>query len=178
MGDCLAARRAEVCLNNLRRLCCRSHLRRLRALPSSNPNRADLLIADCVVWLPRGKGMFRHVTLILALLVTSAAADDYRSYREAYAGVNWPNSITSTAQCQRRVADLVAQFGFTNSEVKTSPWTGDPDLWVKDPTRHFRIAFGCDPRKRLVTINVDSEQNQVGSAADLLDTLINSLTAP
>jgi hypothetical protein len=122
--------------------------------------------------------MFRHVTLILALLVTSAAADDYRSYREAYAGVNWPNSITSTAQCQRRVGDLVAQFGFTNSEVKTSPWTGDPDLWVKDPTRHFRIAFGCDPRKRLVTINVDSEQNQVGSAADLLDTLINSLAAP
>ena len=110
--------------------------------------------------------------------VTPAAADDYRSYREAYAGVNWPNSITSTAQCQRRVADLVAQFGFTNSEVKTSPWTGDPDLWVKDPTRHFRIAFGCDPKKRLVTINVDSEQNQVGSAADLLDTLINSLAAP
>lgn len=63
--------------------------------------------------------MSRHVTLILALLVTPAAADDYRSYREAYAGVNWPNSITSTAQCQRRVADLVAQFGFTNSEVKT-----------------------------------------------------------
>jgi hypothetical protein len=122
--------------------------------------------------------MFRHVTLMLALLMTSAAADDYRSYREAYAGVSWPNSITSTAQCQKRVADLVAQFGFTNSEVKTSPWTGDPDLWVKDPTRHFRIAFGCDPRKRLVTINVDSEQNQVGSAADLLDTLINSLTAP
>ena len=76
--------------------------------------------------------MSRHVTLILALLVTPAAADGYRSQREGYSGAKWPNSITSTAQCQRRVADLVAQFGFTNSEVKTSPWTGDPDLWVKD----------------------------------------------
>ena len=56
--------------------------------------------------------MFRHVTLILALLTTSAAADDYRSYREAYAGIDWPNSITSTAQCQRRVVDLVAQLRF------------------------------------------------------------------
>ena len=89
-----------------------------------------------------------------------------------------PIQLHRLRSVSRRVADLVAQFGFTNSEVKTSPWTGDPDLWVKDPTRHFRIAFGCDPRKRLVTINVDSEQNQVGSAADLLDTLINSLTAP
>jgi hypothetical protein len=122
--------------------------------------------------------MLRDAALIFALLMTSAAADDYRSYREAYAGIDWSNSITSTAQCQRRVADLVARFGFTDSEVKTSPWTGDPDLWVKDPTRHFRIAFGCDAKKRIVTINVDSEQNQVGSAADLLDTLINSLSNP
>jgi hypothetical protein len=122
--------------------------------------------------------MFRHVTVVLALFMTSAAADDYRSYREAYAGIDWSNSITSIAQCQRRVADIVARFGFTDSEVKTSPWTGDPDLWVKDQVRHFRVSFGCDAKKRVVTINVDSEQNQVGSAADLLDTLINSFNAP
>ena len=122
--------------------------------------------------------MLKRVTLILALLAASAAADDYRSYREAYAGIDWPNAITSTEQCQRRVLDIVARFGFAEPEVNTSKWTGNPDFRVKDQNRHFRITFGCDPRKRLVTINIDSEQNQVGSAADLLDTLINSLTAP
>ena len=34
--------------------------------------------------------MFRRVGLILALMMTSAAADDYRSYREAYAAVDSP----------------------------------------------------------------------------------------
>ena len=130
--------------------------------------------------IPKGweSSVLKRVTLILALLTASAAADDYRSYREAYAGIDWPNAITSTEQCQRRVLDIVARFGFADPEVNTSKWTGNPDFRVKDPTRHFRIAFGCDPKKRLVTINIASEQNQVGSAADLLDTLINSLTAP
>ena len=58
--------------------------------------------------------VLKRVTLILALLTTSAAADDYRSYREAYAGIDWPNSITSTEQCQRRVVDIVARFGFAD----------------------------------------------------------------
>jgi hypothetical protein len=121
--------------------------------------------------------MLKDVALILALLMTSAAADDYRSYREAYAGVNWPGSVTSTEQCQQRVADVVARFGFTDAEFKTGRWTGDLNLWVKDQKHHLRIAFGCDPRKRMVTIDIDSWEGQTGSAADLLDTLINSLTA-
>src|SRR5262245_19961441 len=65
-----------------------------------------------MVWSSRGRGMLKGVTLILSLLITPAAADDYRSYREAYAGLNWPTSMTSTEQCQRRVADVVARFGF------------------------------------------------------------------
>jgi hypothetical protein len=62
--------------------------------------------------------MLAVATLILALLISSAAADDYRGFRDACAGVDWPNSITSTEQCQRRIADVVTQFGFTNSEGK------------------------------------------------------------
>ena len=121
--------------------------------------------------------MLKRVALILALLMTSAAADDYRSYREAYAGLNWPSSIASTEQCQQRVADVVARFGFTDAEVKTGRWNGDPNLWVKDQKRHLRIAFGCDPNKRIVTIDIDAWEGQTGSAADLLDTLINSIAA-
>ena len=67
--------------------------------------------------------MLKRVMLILTLLVTSAAADDYRSYRQAYAGVNWPSSVTSTEQCQQRVADVVARFGFTDAEFKTDRGT-------------------------------------------------------
>ena len=33
--------------------------------------------------------MFERVALILALLMTSAAADNYRSFRTAYASVDW-----------------------------------------------------------------------------------------
>ena len=120
--------------------------------------------------------VLKRVTLILALLTASAAADDYRSYREAYAGIDWPNSITSTEQCQRRVVDLVARFGFADPEVTTSKWTGNPVFRVKDQTRHFRIIFDCDSRKRILTINIVGEENQVGSAANLLDRLINSFT--
>ena len=110
--------------------------------------------------------MLKRVTLILALLTASAAADDYRSYREAYAGIHWPN-----------VADIVARFGFADPEVNTSKWTGNPDFRVKDQARHFRITFDCDPRKRIVTINIVGGENQVGSAANLLDRLMNSFTA-
>jgi hypothetical protein len=120
--------------------------------------------------------VLKRVTLILALLTASAAADDYRSYREAYAGIDWPTSITSTEQCQRRVVDIVARFGFAEPEVNTSKWTGNPDFRVKDQARHFRITFDCDPRKRIVTINIVGGENQVGSAANLLDRLINSFT--
>jgi len=128
--------------------------------------------------IPRAweSSVLKRVTLILALLTTSAAADDYRSYREAYAGIDWPNSITSTEQCQRRVVDIVARFGFAGPEVNTSKWTGNPDSRVKDQTRHFRITFDCDPSKRIVTINIVGGENQVGSAANLLDRLINSFT--
>jgi hypothetical protein len=119
--------------------------------------------------------MLRHATLILALVMTSAAADDYRSYRQAYGGVAWPNSMTSTEQCQRRVVDVVARLGIIDAEVKMSSWTGNPDFRLKDQSRHFRIAFGCDPRKRIVTIDIVGEENQVGSAANLLNRLINSL---
>jgi hypothetical protein len=123
-----------------------------------------------------GKGNATVATLILALLMTSVAADDYRSFRDAYAGVDWPSSITSTEQCQRRVADAVAQFGFTNSDVGTSRWTGEPDLRVRDQTHHLRIAFSCDPRKRMVTIDVAGEQDQTASAGSLLDKLIDFFT--
>ena len=122
--------------------------------------------------------MTRYLTLILTLLMTPVAADDYRSYREAYAGVNWPNSITSAEQCQQRVAEVVSQFGFTDAEVGTSQWTGEPDLRVKDQTQHYRIAFSCDPRKRIVTIDIAGGQNQTGSAGNLLDRLIEFFTAP
>ena len=47
--------------------------------------------------------MSKQVALIFALLMTSAAADDYRSYREAYAGVDWPKSIASAEQCQQLI---------------------------------------------------------------------------
>ena len=120
--------------------------------------------------------MLKRVTLILALLTASAAADDYRSYREAYAGIDWPNSIASTEQCQRRVVDIASRFGFADPEVTTSKWTGNPVFRVKDQTRHFRIIFDCDSRKRVLTINIVGEENQVGSAANLLDRLINSFT--
>ena len=122
--------------------------------------------------------MSKHVALIFALLVTSAAADDYRSFKEAYAGVPWPKSVASVEQCQQQVADIVRQFGFTDGELKPSRWTRDTDLWVKDKKNHFDIGFGCDPSKRVITIDIDSWQGQTGSAADLLDTLINSFAAP
>jgi hypothetical protein len=122
--------------------------------------------------------MSKHVALIFALLMTSTAADDYRSYREAYAGVAWPKSVASVEQCQQQVADIVRQFGFTDGELKPSRWTRDTDLWVKDKKNHFDIGFGCDPSKRVITIDIDSWQGQTGSAADLLDTLINSFAAP
>jgi hypothetical protein len=47
--------------------------------------------------------MFERVALILALLMTSAAADNYRSFRTAYASVDWLDSITSTEQCQKHI---------------------------------------------------------------------------
>jgi hypothetical protein len=72
--------------------------------------------------------------------------------------------------------DIVARFGFADPEVNTSKWTGNPVFRVKDQTRHFRITFDCDPRKRIVTINIVGEENQVGSAANLIDRLINSFT--
>lgn len=116
--------------------------------------------------------------LILAMSMTSAWADDYRSYREAYAGVDWPKSIISIEGCQKRVTDLVARFGFTGAEVKNGRFTGEPNLWVKDEPHHFRIAFGCDSTKKVVTIDIESWQGQTGSAADLLDTLINAWGVP
>lgn len=111
----------------------------------------------------------------MVLLLIPAAADDYRSYKEAYAGLNWPGSVTSVEQCQRRVTDVVARFGFTGAEVRPGRLTGEPNLWVKDEPHHFRIAFGCDAQKRVVTIDIESWQGQAGSAADLLDSLINSI---
>lgn len=121
--------------------------------------------------------MSKQVALIFALLMTSAAADDYRSYREAYAGVDWPNSIASAEQCQQLILSVVRQFGLTGAEVKTSRWTGEPALWVKDQTHHFSVTFSCDSTKRIVTIDVDGLQNQTGAASSLLDRLINSFTA-
>ena len=121
--------------------------------------------------------MSKHVALIFALLLTSAAADDYRSFKAAYAGVPWPKTMASIEQCQKQVADTVRQFGFTDAELKPSRWTRDTDLWVKDKRNHFDIGFGCDPNKQVITIDVDSWQGQTGSAADLLDTLINSFIA-
>ena len=50
--------------------------------------------------------MSKQVALIFALLMGSAAADDYRSFKEAYAGVPWPKSMTSIEQCQKQVADI------------------------------------------------------------------------
>jgi hypothetical protein len=119
--------------------------------------------------------MTGHLALILALLMTSAAADDYRSYREAYGNVNWPSSIASAEQCQQRILDVVKQFGFTGSEVKTSRWTGEPALWVKDQTHHFGIVFSCDSGKKMITVDVDGWKGQTGPASALLDRLINSL---
>ena len=83
--------------------------------------------------------MSKQVALIFALLMTSAAADDYRSYREAYAGVDWPKSIASAEQCQQLILSVVRQFGFTDAEVRTSRWTGEPALSVKDQTRLRRV---------------------------------------
>ena len=113
--------------------------------------------------------MFERVALILALLMTSAAADNYRSFRTAYASVDWLDSITTTEQCQKHILD---------AEVKTSRWTGEPALWVKDKMHHFSIAFSCDLRKRIITIDVDGWKNQTGSAANLLDRLVNSFSVP
>jgi hypothetical protein len=121
--------------------------------------------------------MSKQVALIFALLMTSAAADDYRSYREAYAGVDWPKSIASAEQCQQLILSVVRQFGFTDAEVRTSRWTGEPALSVKDQTRHFSVAFSCDSKKKSVTIDVDGLQNQIGTASSLLDRLINSFSA-
>jgi hypothetical protein len=121
--------------------------------------------------------MSKHAALIFALLVRSAAADDYRGFKEAYAGVPWPKSVASIEQCQAQVADVVRQFGFTDAELKPSRWTRDTDLWVKDKNNHFNIGFGCDQSKQIITIDVDSWQGQRGSAAELLDTLINSFSA-
>ena len=121
--------------------------------------------------------MSKPVAFIFALLVRSAAADDYRSFKEAYAGVPWPKSVTSIEQCQKQVADIVRQFGFTDAGLKPSRWSRETDLWVKDKKNHFDIGFGCDPSKQVITIDVDSWQGQRGSAADLLDTLINSFGA-
>jgi hypothetical protein len=59
--------------------------------------------------------MYKHVALIFPLLITAAAADDYRSFKEAYAGVPWPKSMTSIEQCQNQVADTVRQFDFTDA---------------------------------------------------------------
>ena len=106
--------------------------------------------------------MFERVALILALLMTSAAADNYRSFRTAYASVDWLDSITSTEQCQKHILDIVVRFGFTDAEVKTSRWTGEPALWVKDKMHHFSIAFSCDLRKRIITIDVDGWKYQTG----------------
>lgn len=124
------------------------------------------------------KEMFERVALILALLMTSAAADNYRSFRTAYASVDWLDSISSTEQCQKHILDIVVRFGFTDAEVKTSRWTGEPALWVKDKTHHFSIAFSCDLRKRIITIDVDGWKNQTGSAANLIDRLVNSFSVP
>ena len=66
--------------------------------------------------------MFRRVGLILALMMTSAAADDYRSYREAYAAV-MTNSITSAEQCRRRVDDVVS------SSASLTPGKDEPVDW-------------------------------------------------
>jgi hypothetical protein len=126
----------------------------------------------------RGRAVFRRVGLILALMMTSAAADDYRSYREAYAAVDWPNSITSAEQCQRRVEDVIRQFGFTDGEERISRWTRDPALWVKDKVHHFDLVISCDPKNRIVNINIEAWKGQTASAGDLLDTLINSFAAP
>ena len=125
-----------------------------------------------------GRAVFRRVGLILALMMTSAAADDYRSYREAYAAVDWPNSMTSAEQCQRRVDDIARQFGFTDPEARMSRWTGDPALWVKDKVHHFDIVFSCAPGKRILNINIEGWKGQTASAGDLLDTLIKSFAAP
>jgi hypothetical protein len=73
---------------------------------------------------------------------------------------------------------MVEQFGFTNAAVRTSRVTGESELSVKDQKHRFHIAFGCDSRHRIATIKIDSEQSQIGSAADPLDTLIDSFTAP
>jgi hypothetical protein len=48
---------------------------------------------------------------------------------------------------------------------------------VRDQTHHFRIAFSCDPKKRIATIDIAGDQDQTGSAGNLLDRLINSFIA-
>lgn len=110
--------------------------------------------------------------MIFALLVTPAAADDYRGFKDAYVGVPWPKSVTSIEQCQKQVAEIVRQLGFTDAELKPSRWTRDTDLWVKDKKNHFDIGFGCDQSKKVITIDVDSWQGQKGSARILAKHLL------
>ena len=50
------------------------------------------------------------------------------------------------------------------------------ELWVKDKTSHFSVAFSCDSKKRIVTIDIDGLAGPIG-AANLLDRLINSFSA-
>jgi hypothetical protein len=85
--------------------------------------------------------MYKHVALIFALLITAAAADDYRSFKEAYAGVPWPKSMTSIEQCQKQVADTVGQFA-------SPTLTGSTCSFMRVTDSPYRPAYRFPPLYR------------------------------
>lgn len=126
----------------------------------------------------RGLKLLKHIISILALLITTAAAD-VRSEGQTDGHVAWPNSITSVEQCHRRVGEIVAKRGgFTDARAEPNPVDGHTVLWVKDRARHFIVSFTCGLKERTVFIVVLGWSGQTGSAADLFDELAGSFTAP
>lgn len=101
--------------------------------------------------------MSKDAALIFALLTRSAAANDYRDFKEGYAGVPWLKSVTSIGVCQKQAADIVRQFGFVDAELRPSRWTTGIDLWVKEKKNHFDIGLGRDPSKQVITIDFDTD---------------------
>src|SRR5262245_605230 len=99
--------------------------------------------------------MSKNAALIFALLTRSAAANDYRDFKEAYTGVPWLKSVTSIEVCRKQVADIVSQFVFVDAELRPSRWPTSTDLWVKDKKNHFDLGFGRDPSKQVITIDID-----------------------
>jgi hypothetical protein len=96
--------------------------------------------------------MSKQVALIFALLMTSAAADDYRSYREAYAGVDWPKSIASAEQCQQLILSVVRQFGITDAEVRTKTrraTSASPSHATRRKSQSLLMSTACRTRLEL-----------------------------